>query len=178
MRNPKTGRSSQDIAVHGQGRRSSTPRKSAPSCSMRRGKSSTCSATWSTTARSKSRSTAWTRGQYFGMADARLVPAGGRRSVPAQFRQGVFRHLADDGAGDQLRGDVQHVSQRTGGDAGHGGDPGHRLLYRRTSTIWPTGITQGGGPFESLVRIVKQQNMVDRDGRGADQDGRAGARRA
>ena len=42
-----------------------------------------------------------------------------QRLVSAQFLQRLFRHLDADGAGDRLRRDVQHVSERPGGDAGH-----------------------------------------------------------
>ena len=60
----------------------------------------------------------------------RHVPPRPRRLLRAELRQGLFRHLAANGAGDRPGGDVQHVPQRAGGHVGHVGSAARRLLQR------------------------------------------------
>ena len=93
-------------------------------------RSTTCSRTSSTTARSEiwlqcvdAAAVLWRRA-------GRPVPPRPRRLLRAELRQGILRHLAADDVGDRVGRDVQHVPQRPGGHAGHLGGAAGRVLQR------------------------------------------------
>ena len=95
----------------------------------------------------------------------RRLPAGSRRTVRRQLRQGLRRHLAADGADGRDRRRLEHVPQRSGGDAGDGGDRGRRrcckpFLVDVVRDNLFEGRARTGGVLESIVRLTKQQAVT------------------